>query len=230
MVKIESYLNVMGNSPFFVTIHRNFLLAQLTPFPSNPLLHVHTKLPITSAHVAFTWQLSTLSSHSSMSACRDGFHEDACMLSVKYSAHTIKICHGDINSIFEGITQTSYLYTQLHCHQIHHYMCIESYQSHQHMYHSHGSCLCPVHTHQYLQETWISSGYKHVNHTTGKTLIQWETFPTCNNTHRLHTCAIYSISIKSIVACAYKITNHISTGGIHMAVVYAQFTLINVCM
>ena len=52
----------------------NFLLVQLTPFPSNPLLHVHTKLPITSVQVAFTWQLSMLRSHSSMSACRDGFH------------------------------------------------------------------------------------------------------------------------------------------------------------
>ena len=50
----------------------NFLLVQLTPFPSNPLLHVHTKLPITSVQVAFTWQLSVSSSHSSMSACRDG--------------------------------------------------------------------------------------------------------------------------------------------------------------
>jgi len=48
--------------------------------------------------------------------------------------------------------------------------------------------------------------------------------------HKLLTCAVNSIAIKSIVACAYKTTNHISTGGILMAVVYAQFTLINVCM
>ena len=47
---------------------------QLTLLPSNPLLHVHTKLPITSVQVAFTWQLSVSRSHSSMSACRDGFH------------------------------------------------------------------------------------------------------------------------------------------------------------
>jgi len=52
----------------------------------------------------------------------------------------------------------------------------------------------------------------------------------CDNTQELLTCAVNSISIKSIVACAYKATNHISAGGVHMAVVCAQFTLINVCM
>ena len=60
---------------------------QLTPFPSNPLLHVHTKPPTTSAQVAFTWQLSTPSSHSSMSACRDGFHEDICMCLLNLSLY-----------------------------------------------------------------------------------------------------------------------------------------------
>jgi len=52
----------------------NFLLMQLTPSPSNPLLHVHTKVPITSTHVAFSWQLSVRSSHSSRSTCRDGIY------------------------------------------------------------------------------------------------------------------------------------------------------------
>jgi len=43
------------------------------------------------------------------------------------------------------------------------------------------------------------------------------------------TCAVDSISFKSSVACTYKATNHICTGGIHMAVVSVQFTLIDVC-
>ena len=56
-------------------MNRNFLLMQLTPLPSNPLLHSHSKLPITSVQVAFTWQLSVSSSHSSTSARRDGVHQ-----------------------------------------------------------------------------------------------------------------------------------------------------------
>ena len=51
----------------------SYVLVQLTPFPSNPLLHVHTKLPMTSAQVAFTWQLSVSCSHSPMSVCTGGF-------------------------------------------------------------------------------------------------------------------------------------------------------------
>jgi len=46
--------------------------------------------------------------------------------------------------------------------------------------------------------------------------------------HKLLTCAVHSISIKSIVACADKATNHISTCAVHMAVVHIQLTFINV--
>ena len=52
--------------------------------------------------------------------------------------------------------------------------------------------------------------------------------PSLLELHELLTYAVDSISIKSIVACAYKTTNHIDTGGIHMAVVHIQFTFINV--
>ena len=41
-----------------------FLPIQEVPFPSKPLLQVHTKLPCTSSHVALEWQLSISSSHS----------------------------------------------------------------------------------------------------------------------------------------------------------------------
>ena len=48
----------------------NNLLVQLIPSPSNPVLHVHAKLQITSAQVAFTWQLSVSNSLSSISVQR----------------------------------------------------------------------------------------------------------------------------------------------------------------
>ena len=41
-----------------------FLPIQEVPFPSKPLLQVHTKLPCTSSHVALEWQSSISSSHS----------------------------------------------------------------------------------------------------------------------------------------------------------------------
>jgi len=34
------------------------LLVQLTPSPSKPALQVHSKLPVVSVQVAFSWQLS----------------------------------------------------------------------------------------------------------------------------------------------------------------------------
>jgi len=52
--------------------------------------------------------------------------------------------------------------------------------------------------------------------------------PSREELHELLTYAVHSISTKSIVACAVKSTNHIDTGGIHMAVVHIQFTFINV--
>jgi len=51
--------------------------------------------------------------------------------------------------------------------------------------------------------------------------------PSREEIHEL-TYAVDSISIKSIIACAVETTNHIDTGGIHMAVVHIQFTFINV--
>ena len=123
---------------------------QFTPSPSNPLLHVQIKLLITSAHVAFTWQLSISSSHSSTSMCR------------------VEISH------------------------------------------------------MYALNKIV---YYEIINASGGQLPPFEKDP-----QELLTCAVDSISIKSIVAYAYKATDHISTGGIHMAVVHIQFTLINVCM
>jgi len=132
--------------PTFAWTHINILLVQSTPLPSNPSLHVHTKLPITSAQVAFSWQLSMPSSHSSMSAKDMDF---ICLYTCQ------PYYQKDINSVgdfpyLQQYTWTSYLCNLLHFHQIHCCTCIQNYQSHQHMWHSHGSCLFSVHTHQCL--------------------------------------------------------------------------------
>jgi len=54
-------------------MQQKFLLVQLIPSPSNPVLHVQSKLPITSVQVAFTWQLCVSSSHSSISVNKKNF-------------------------------------------------------------------------------------------------------------------------------------------------------------
>ena len=55
---------------------------------------------------------------------------------------------------------TSYLCSWLHFLQTHCCIHTQSYQSHQHRWHSYGSCPCPIHTHQCLHvEMDISSGY-----------------------------------------------------------------------
>ena len=76
------YITVSGRySLLLQKMYRRVLLVQVTPFPSNPLLHVHTKLPITSVQVAFALQLSISSSHSSIFAHRDEIHKVISMLS-----------------------------------------------------------------------------------------------------------------------------------------------------
>ena len=112
-------------------------------------------------------------------------------------------------------------------------MCIQSYQSHQHRWHLHGSCLGPFHTHQCLHveldyqvidthAIWqIVNPYNYININVS--------VGHCKDPQVVLTCAVDSIAYKSTVAFTLKATNHISTGGIHMAVVYVQFTIINVC-
>ena len=151
---INKYITVSSrHALLFPKIYRNFLLVQLTPlFPSNPLLHEHTKLPITSVQVAFTWQLSVSSSHSSMSACRDGFYLVIHTATWRKVNPEISMQVGEI----------------------------------------------PFH---------------------------------CKDAQEVLTCAVDSISFKidcCMCICIQSYTNHISTGGIHMAVMYVQFILMSI--
>jgi len=57
------------------------LLVQLTPFPSKPASHVHSKLPKVLLQVAFTWQSSIPVTHSSVSM------KNNCMVSIDFYKH-----------------------------------------------------------------------------------------------------------------------------------------------
>ena len=103
--------------------------------------------------------------------------------------------------------------------------CLCSYRS----CHTHGS---PSHTHQYLQVEMGSLGY--IMHMLYSTHVTTSLHVRMGHPFPLQcigylTCAVRSISFKSIIARAFKAANHISTGGIHSAVVCIQFALINIC-
>ena len=194
---------------------------QSTPVPSNPLLHVHTKLPITSAQVAFTWQLSVSRSHSSMSVRREsGYifmlpgngrpvqkHQD----NPRMYRNLLRTCAVDSISFKSAVTCAYKATNDIRTGGVHMaVVCVPFTLTNVCMY------------------RWISL---YTSNHLETALHKWEAFPSITRMHRkLLTCAVDSISFKSVVAYAYIATIHIHTGGICMAVVCVPFTLINVCM
>ena len=200
---------------------------QSTPFPSNPLLHVHTKLPITSAQVAFTWQLSVSCSHSSMSVCTGGFQQVIYEEQLTQQKHQCKWGKFPQKLLTCAVDSISFKST-----------VASTYKATNHISTGgiHMAIVCvPFTLINVCMWRWILSGYMHtrdsvqivnpynINARCG------HSFPSKNMKEPL-TCAVDSISFKSAVAFTLKATNHIHTGGIDMAVVCVLFTLINVCM
>ena len=57
-----------NNALYLTSQAIRYSLVHVTPFPVNPVLHLHSKLPGVFAHIALSSQLSVISVHSSVSA------------------------------------------------------------------------------------------------------------------------------------------------------------------